>query len=107
MKPSHARVVYLAGPLTTHGDAQANRDRAVQYAKALAHQGVTLIVPHFFLELDSPSLSYDYWMGACLALLSRADEAMFMPGWEHSTGCKIEHHFCLQNQIPIKYLEEL
>lgn len=107
IRPSPANVVYLAGPLTTHGDAQANRDTAVRYARDLARQGYTLIVPHFFLELDDVSLSYEYWMGACLSLLDRADEAMFIPGWEQSRGACIEHDYCIDTGIPVSYLEAL
>lgn len=105
--PSEAWVVYLAGPLTTHGDPAANRAAAVRWAKLLARAGHTLIVPHFFLELDDPDLTYEYWMGACLALLSRATHAMFLPGWKQSRGCRIEHDFCEAHGIPIMYLVDV
>lgn len=105
--PSSAPVAYVAGPLTTYGDVAENRARAVQAAKVLAQQGFTLVVPHFFLELDAPPLPYDYWMGACLALLARCDIAFFLPGWQASTGCRIEHAFCREHDIRVIYLDTM
>lgn len=106
MKPSAAPVVYVAGPLTTHGDVQANRARAVAAGRMLAQNGFTPIVPHFFLELDEPALPYEFWMGACLALLAKCDLAFFLHKWQASKGAQIEHAFCVEHGIPIVYLAE-
>lgn len=107
LMPSEAPVAYVAGPLTTYGDVQANRARAVRAARLLVQNGMTPVVPHFFLELDEPTLPYEFWMRACLALLKRCDMAFFLPGWNASTGCRIEHDYCRRNNIKIIYLDAI
>lgn len=107
VKPSEAPVAYVAGPLTTHGDVQQNRARAVSAGRLLVANGFTPIVPHFWLELDEPPMPYEFWMGACLALLRRCDVAFFLPGWRASTGCRIEHAYCREHGIKIIYLDAI
>lgn len=107
MTPSKAPVAYIAGPLTTHGDVQRNRANAVRVARMVVQNGMTPIVPHFFLELDEPPQPYEFWMGACLALLERCDLAFFLPKWQASKGCRIEHAFCRERGIRIIYLDAI
>lgn len=44
-----------------------------------------------------------YCLGISLELLSNADIAVFMKGWEYARGCWIEHECCIRYGIPIKY----
>ena len=44
-----------------------------------------------------------FCLGHALMALSKADVAVFAPGWEESRGCKIEFHCC--NSYGIKVIK--
>lgn len=44
-----------------------------------------------------------YCLGKSLKLLSDADVAIFMDGWQTARGCWIEHECCIRYNIPIIY----
>lgn len=48
-----------------------------------------------------------WYLGKSIQLLSCADAAYFIDGWETARGCKIEHSVCLSYNIPIMSIEDL
>jgi len=98
-------VVYTAGPYRSaqgmHGVAQ-NIERAGSVARQLWAMGFTVICPHkntaFFDGADIPD---EVWLAGCLQLVGRADILILLPGWEHSSGTRIERDTALALGIPI------
>ena len=45
--------------------------------------------------------SYEAGMRDCIEILSRCDSLWLCPGWENSTGCKIEYEWAVENDMPI------
>ncbi|OPZ85311.1 MAG: Fe/S biogenesis protein NfuA [bacterium ADurb.Bin429] len=92
-------VVYTAGPYRSaqgmHGVAQ-NIERAGSVARQLWAMGFTVICPHkntaFFDGADIPD---EVWLAGCLQLVGRADILILLPGWEHSSGTRIERDTAL------------
>lgn len=54
-------------------------------------------------DFNFPAQNALYYLARSIEVLSSADLAYFVDGWENYRGCKIEHDCCIQYQIPIQY----
>ena len=82
------RWIYVSGPYTK-GGVGVNVRRAIQAGLQLRDAGLVSIVPHLFhlAELVEPR-PYDYWLEWDLALLTRCDALLRLPG--ESPGADLE-----------------
>lgn len=96
------KVVYIAGPFTapTAWEIEQNVRRAEEWALRVALLGAMPLCPHtntrFFHGQGTP----EFWYEGTLALLKRCDGALFLPSWVDSNGCRAEHRWCEENQLP-------
>lgn len=109
--------IYLAGPIT--GRPNLNRHNFAKAEAMLARHGEETINP-----LDIEPRTHEggcpatYPAGqkghdtACylredlIAMLTRADAVVFLPGWEQSRGAVTEHTVALATGIPCWYIQD-
>lgn len=60
-------------------------------------------IDSFFNDTDSNDWSPARCLAESLKLLSSADIAVFVKGWDKYRGCRLEHEFC--NAYDIKFVE--
>lgn len=92
--------VFISQPMRGKSDEEilAERNKAIQYVKKLGNKSIEIIDSFFQgAPVDAKPLWY---LGKSLELLSEADLAIFLPGYENARGCVIEHTCCLMYDIP-------
>ncbi len=97
-------LVFLSGKYS--GDIDENIQTARNAAIKLWEKGYAVFCPHLntaHFEIDC-MCEYNDYLNGDLEILKRCDEIHMLPGWEKSTGAKIEHDFALKNDIVIKYI---
>lgn len=75
------------------------RNRIITYLKACYGEDIEILDTMF----DFPGKSPLYYLAQSIEVLSQADFAYFMKGWQDFRGCRIEHECCAQYNIPIVY----
>ena len=107
------KVCYLAFCYSSGGRAgiktrQKNLNMADKWGKRLAKQfGWAIIHPvHNTLYLET-TISYEEIIQMDLAIISRVDLVIFLPGWQKSSGAKKELAYCKANNIPYKFWYEV
>ena len=81
----------------TNEEIKAERERAIEAAEKEIGESVEVI--DSFFE-DAPHDVKPLWfLGKALELLSTADIAYFVTGWNKYRGCRIEHLAALQYGI--------
>jgi hypothetical protein len=112
----HKKLVYLAGPYS-HPDKAVRKNREICHslcAVALKRQGeidVYAPIPETTALCELGGLTgtdWNSWRGHDLNLLSRCDEiyVMMIDGYKESLGVRGEVKFALQNDIPVKFIDE-
>ena len=109
------RVVYIAGPYTAtaqHPDKEINVELARTVAQHLWSRGFAAVCPHLnTLDMecdgDTQSLPHHRWIEGDIAILSRCDTLVVLPGWEASHGATQEVLFAVQRKITIHYWPDL
>lgn len=89
--------VFISQPMNGKEDGQIRyeRDELVKDLKRYLGNDINILDTVFHFTEDVPSLIY---LGRSIETLSKADLAVFMPGWENARGCKIEHE-CAKNYL--------
>ena len=90
------KIVFIAGPVTGDGSVGGMRDNiqeAELYATALANAGIGFYCPHlnarYVLDGSVPD-GRAFFPRLHLKVLQLCDGAVFLPGWESSSGSRIE-----------------
>lgn len=93
--------VFISQPMNGRAEAEIleERNQAIFDIEAKYGENVK-IIDSFFENApnDAPPLWY---LGESLKLLSAADGAIFLPGWEYERGCAIEHLCCEAYNIAV------
>lgn len=93
--------IFISQPMRgkTDDEILAERENVIAAVKSTIPDEVE-ILDTFFTEKMTP-LEY---LAKSLEMLSGADIAVFVGGWEYARGCKIEHMCCVEYGIGIIYM---
>lgn len=92
--------LFISQPMNNKTDKEIleERERAINNATEFLGEEVEVIDSYI---TDAPSDAKPLWyLGKSLELLSTADVAVFVHGWDDYRGCRIEHECCLSYGIP-------
>lgn len=99
--------IFISQPMNGKTDEEIWRERVIAIETAKIEYGEdTEIINSFFDDENPISLLTENFnglghLGMSLILLSKADKAMFLPGWQDARGCVIEHSCCEKYGIEI------
>ena len=93
--------VFLSQPMRgrSHEVIAAERADILEQLR-IVYPDVKFIDSFFGIECNFNPLEC---LGESLKLLSKADCAYFVDGWQYARGCRIEHQCCLDYGIKILY----
>lgn len=96
-------VVYVAGPFRAASTwlIEKNIRKAEELAWDVWAAGFTALCPHTNTRFYQHSLPDEVWLEGDLELLRRCDVVLLVPGWETSSGTKVEKEEALANGIPV------
>ena len=87
--------VFVSQPMRgrSQGEIESERDAILAKVRAMyAERGEDVReVPSYFGPKGESQMEPLECLGKSLELMSRADVAVFAPGWEKARGCRIEH----------------
>ena len=94
--------VFISQPMKglSEKEIKSNREKAIKKIKSLYGNDAEII--DSFIEGEGNSL---WFLGKSIELLSTADVAYFLKGWNTARGCRIEY-MCAENYGIGTYLEE-
>lgn len=94
--------IFISQPMKglSEREIKSNREKAIKNIKSLYGDDAEII--DSFIEGDGNSL---WFLGKFIELLSTADVAYFLKGWNTARGCRIEY-MCADNYGISTYLEE-
>lgn len=86
------KLVYISGPYSapTINGVHDNIERARAAAVDLWQKGYAVICPHLNSAYMDGVASWETFMEADLLILSKCDAIYMLPGWEKSTGARME-----------------
>ena len=91
--------VFISQPMKDKTTEEVRLERE-DLVSQLSNKGYTVI--DSVLPNPPENNNVGLWcLGESLKMLSNADYAYFMPGWENARGCKIEHECCKAYGIKI------
>lgn len=93
--------LFISQPMRdkTNEEILEERERAIANATEFLGEEVEVIDSFF---KDAPHEAKPLWfLAKSLELLSTADVAVFVHGWDDYRGCRIEHECCRAYEIPI------
>lgn len=92
---NHSPIIYIAGPMT--GLPEYNYPAFHRAAETLTALGYEVLSPATHTaDVDTDEIKpWDFYMRHALGLLIRADAVALLPGWENSTGARIEKQLAL------------
>lgn len=93
--------IFISQPMRDKTDEQilAEREKVIESAKKNFGEDIEVIDSFF---KDAPHEAKPLWfLGKSLELLSTADIAYFVKGWENYRGCKIENTCAIEYGIEV------
>ncbi len=98
------KIYFLSHPCTSGGDGEKlNREHEEEISQFIDDEckNSKIIRP---LKIIPDNYDYDKAMRVCYTLLAVSNVAIFSPGFQTSRGCKDEHKYCIENEIPRLYI---
>ena len=94
--------IFISQPMNgfTEEEIRHNREKAIKNIKSLYGDDIE-IIDSYFKEEGTPL----WCLGKSIELLSTADVAYFLKGWNTARGCRIEY-MCADNYGIGAYFEE-
>lgn len=88
--------IFISQPMNgkTDEEIKQTRKKAIEYAEMLLGEKLEPI--DSFFESAPVEASPLWFLGKSIELLSKADVAYFVKGWEEARGCKIEHQCAVE-----------
>lgn len=100
--------IFISQPMKGKTDEEilSERNRAINKIKETVYEEDVEIVDSFLKDIKVPNSVNEplYYLGNSLILLSTANIAYFIKGWNEARGCKIEHECAVQ--YGLKVIEE-
>ena len=103
-------VVYVAGRFTgkTAWDVECNVRKAEALGLEVARLGCSPLIPHTNTRFFTGEGTYEFWIAATLALLTRVDAIITTDDWELSSGARGEVKYANEHGIPhFRTIDEL
>lgn len=100
------KIYFISHPCTNgNGGEKYNREKEAEIYDLLCSENKDFkaIRP---LKIIPNKYDYDKAMGVCYSLIDVCDCVIFSPNWQLSKGCKLEHKYCIENDIPRLYIVE-
>lgn len=94
-----AKKVMISQPMKGKTNEQIKQERA-QAVKELTDMGYE-VLDTVFENAPADEDTAIYMLSQSIRFLGRADMVVFMKGWEHARGCKIEH------EVAVNYGKEI
>ena len=93
--------LFISQPMRGKTNEEILREREKAVASAERELGEKVEVIDSFFQ-DAPAEAKPLWfLGKSLELLSTADVAYFVPGWEDARGCRIENTCAVEYGITV------
>ena len=93
--------LFISQPMRGKTNEEILREREKAIASAERELGEKVEVIDSFFQ-DAPAEAKPLWfLGKSLELLSTADVAYFVPGWEEARGCRIENTCAVEYGITV------
>ena len=93
--------LFISQPMRGKTNEEILREREKAIASAERELGEKVEVIDSFFQ-DAPAEAKPLWfLGKSLELLSTADVAYFVPGWEDARGCRIENTCAVEYGITV------
>lgn len=107
-----SKIIFVAGPVRGDGTREAkekNIEIAKKYIQILINNNIPYYSPHLnidqeILSLGDEASQFAWDMNA--EFLLRSDALAVLPGWESSSGTKMEIENATKKSLPIFYLEK-
>jgi hypothetical protein len=107
------RIIYVGSPYSNPDESIRIKNFEVVslYTAKLIAAGNNVFSPisygHTMVGFCDMPTDFDFWNNFCLAFLSKCDELIVLKitGWEKSIGLAAEIKFCIDNEIPVKYVD--
>ena len=87
--------IYISGPITGDPEARWKFDQAAQIIRDRGHEYINPAR----LEDVMPGLGWVHYMDVDKKMLFMADAILQLPGWENSTGARIEYDIARENGL--------
>lgn len=91
--------IFISQPMNgkTDKEIKETRKKAIEYAEMLLGEELEPI--ESFFEAAPINAAPLWFLGKSIELLSKADIAYFVKGWDKARGCKIEHQCAVEYGI--------
>lgn len=101
-------LLYISGQITNQhkGCQSLNVQRGKHYARKWFKNGFAIHCPHLQTNGFQDMGKWKDFIYRDLAVLSKCDGIVMIPGWRYSKGALVEHMFASANQIPIIHDDE-
>lgn len=97
------QTIYIAGPFRAENawGIEQNVRNAERVGFMVAGAGVFPVIPHANTRFFHGTFPDSFWLEGTLALLDQTKALITVPGWEGSTGTKLEIEHCQKNDYPV------
>lgn len=92
-KADRKKVVFISGPITGVPRYWEAFERAEDMLNGLGY--IALTPSRLPTGMDNSQ-----YMRICLAMIDSADAVLFLPGWDHSEGSRLEKRYCENTDKP-------
>ena len=79
---------------------------ALEFVSGSIEIWINKLIDSFIENEDPPSDEYNsalWCLGRSIEFLVKADVVVFVDGWHHARGCKIEFECCVEYGIPMMF----
>jgi hypothetical protein len=96
------KLVYIAGPFraSTAWEIEQNVRRAEELGFEVFKCGAMPVIPHANTRFFHGQGTDQFWLDGTLELARRCDALILVPGWERSTGTRLELRDMLNRGAP-------
>ena len=93
-----SKTIFISQPMGGRSDDEINAERRRVIEIARQQFGEVDVLETFFSNFGPAAKPLDY-LARSIEFLSKADVAIFAPGWQDARGCRIEHQCALEYGI--------